>query len=91
LSTSGRGNNAVVSDRYKYIRYSDGSEELYDRRQDPNEWTNLAGQPGREDVKRELARHLPPQEAQDLNRRAPGARGAAGGPGAAGPGPAAAE
>jgi arylsulfatase A-like enzyme len=88
LSTYGRGNNAIVSDRYKYIRYSDGSEELYDRRQDPNEWTNLAGQAGREELKRELARHLPQEEAQDLGRPAAGAggarRGGGGGPGAGG-------
>ena len=28
-----------------YIRYQDGSEELYDHRIDPNEWENLAGDP----------------------------------------------
>lgn len=36
-----RGNVAVRSDRYRYIRYSDGGEELYDHDTDPYEWNNL--------------------------------------------------
>ena len=38
-----RGQCAVRSERYRYIRYRDGTEELYDHAKDPNEWTNLAG------------------------------------------------
>ncbi len=34
--------HAVRSENYRYIRYSDGSEELYDHSLDPNEWTNQA-------------------------------------------------
>ena len=34
---------AVQTERFRYIRYGDGSEELYDHRTDPHEWTNLAG------------------------------------------------
>ena len=34
-------NNSVCDDRYRYIRYADGSEELYDRRADPHEFDNL--------------------------------------------------
>ena len=41
LTTYGRGNHALRSEKYRYIRYSDGSEELYDHGSDPNEWTNL--------------------------------------------------
>jgi hypothetical protein len=36
------GNCAVRSEQWRYIRYSDGSEELYNHLSDPNEWTNLA-------------------------------------------------
>lgn len=36
-----RGNAAVRSRRYRYIRYSGGGEELYDHASDPNEWHNL--------------------------------------------------
>src|SRR5690606_6990942 len=40
-----RGNHAGRSDRWRYIRYADASEELYDHDADPDEWTNLAGDP----------------------------------------------
>jgi len=32
--------------RFRYIEYGDGSTELYDHSTDPNEWTNLAKDPG---------------------------------------------
>ncbi len=32
------------TDRWRYIRYHNGDEELYDHRTDPNEFTNLAAQ-----------------------------------------------
>ena len=44
LMTYGFGNHAVRTDRWRYIRYADGTEELYDHENDPNEWTNLADQ-----------------------------------------------
>jgi arylsulfatase A-like enzyme len=43
IMTQGRGNHAVRTDRWRYIRYEDGSEELYDHDNDPWEITNLAG------------------------------------------------
>ena len=45
LMTMGRGNHAIRSDRWRYIRYSDGSEELYDHDNDPWEWENVASDP----------------------------------------------
>jgi arylsulfatase A-like enzyme len=49
---------AVQGDRYRYLRYGDGSEEFYDHNNDPNEWTNLAADPQYEAVKQQLAEHL---------------------------------
>lgn len=57
--TSGFGNHSVRDERWRYIRYEDGSEELYDHDQDPKEWRNLAGKPGHENIKRKLAGWLP--------------------------------
>jgi arylsulfatase A-like enzyme len=67
LSTYGYMNHAIRSDRYRYIRYSDGSEELYDHETDPQEWINLAAQPAFSDIKGELARALPENDAPDAN------------------------
>jgi len=33
---------AIRTDRYRYILYNNGKEELYDHQNDPNEWNNLA-------------------------------------------------
>ena len=63
LMTYQRGNHAVRSERWRYIRYSDGGEELYDHRADPHEWKNSAGDPRYERVKAELKRWLPERDA----------------------------
>jgi len=42
LMTFGYENHAIRTDRWRYIRYNDGGEELYDHDSDPNEWKNLA-------------------------------------------------
>ncbi len=45
ITSHNQGNHGVRSEHWRYIRYADGSEELYDHRNDPNEWTNLASDP----------------------------------------------
>ncbi len=45
LTTYARQCHALRSDRYRYIRYEDGSEELYDHHSDPEEWDNIASEP----------------------------------------------
>ncbi|MBL8233550.1 MAG: sulfatase [Bryobacterales bacterium] len=59
ISTYLHGNNCVFTERWHYIRYHDGSEELYDRRQDPAEWINLATQTSTQPLRKELAAMLP--------------------------------
>lgn len=59
LTTHGRNNHGVRSDRWRYIRYADGSEELYDHQADPMEWKNLADDPRYAGAKRSLAAWLP--------------------------------
>jgi arylsulfatase A-like enzyme len=59
LTTHGKDNHSLRSERYRYIRYSDGTEELYDHDKDALEWDNLAGNPEYADVKKQLAKWLP--------------------------------
>jgi arylsulfatase A-like enzyme len=59
-------NHTVRTEKWRYIRYHDGGEELYDEVKDPLEWTNLAKKPEFAAVKAELARHLP-----RVNKRPP--------------------
>ena len=58
-----RGQCAVRSQRWRYIRYEDGGEELYDHDSDPNEWTNLAGRAKYKTVIADLARWIPKEFA----------------------------
>jgi len=60
VSTMGYENHAVIDERYRYIRYQDGSEELYDHSKDPYEHTNRADWGGRYNtIKEELSAWLP--------------------------------
>ncbi|MBO94021.1 MAG: hypothetical protein CMI32_03870 [Opitutales bacterium] len=67
VTTQGKGNHAVCSGRYRYIRYADGGEELYDHKTDPHEWSNLAGNPALVKVKSRLAKHLPVVNAKPIS------------------------
>jgi arylsulfatase A-like enzyme len=62
ITTHGRGNHAVRLSQWRYIRYADGSEELYDQSRDPYEWKNLASDSQLATIKANLAKHLPRTE-----------------------------
>ncbi len=55
LTSTKAGNHTVRSDRWRYIRYVDGSEELYDHDSDPNEWHNIAGKASMSAIKKQHA------------------------------------
>ncbi len=63
LTTHGAGNHTLRSRHWRYIRYEDGGEELYDHRTDPNEWHNLALNPAYRGVIDLLAEYLPARDA----------------------------
>jgi arylsulfatase A-like enzyme len=45
ITSHNQGNHGIRSERWRYIHYADGTEELYDMQGDPAERTNLAGKP----------------------------------------------
>lgn len=59
ITTHNHDNHGIRTERWRYIHYADGSEELFDMQSDPNEWTNLAANPKFASVKRDLAKWLP--------------------------------
>lgn len=59
ITTHNPGNHGVRSEKWRYIRYADGSEELYDMEKDPNEWYNLIGKAGYETVIKEHRKWIP--------------------------------
>jgi len=59
ITTFGKDNHAVRTERWRYIQYSDKTEELYDHEADPYEWKNLASDPKYADTKKKLAASIP--------------------------------
>lgn len=70
LSTYTRGNHAVRDNRYRYIRYANGDEELYDHETDPHEWRNIANNPDLEQVKKHMRQWLPKRDAPAIGNGA---------------------
>lgn len=70
ITTHNHDNHGIRSERWRYIVYADGSQELYDMEKDPNEWTNLVTDPSFAKVVQEHRKWIP-----DVNRKpAPGSR-----------------
>ena len=57
------GNQGLRNDRYRLIRYADGSEELYDLRLDPHEFNNVIGDAAMTPVAAALRRFYNPEMA----------------------------
>lgn len=63
VTTYWNGNHSVRDERWRYTRYVDGGEELYDCAADPNEWRNLAAGGKYDRIKQELGRWIPKTSA----------------------------
>ena len=59
-TTFDKGNVSHRTTRWRYLRYANGEEELYDLQNDPKEWTNLADDSRLAKVKSRLAKRLAP-------------------------------
>ncbi|MGC4006094.1 MAG: sulfatase [Pirellulales bacterium] len=59
-------NHAIRTEKWRYIRYANGDEELYDEVADPLEYVNLAGKPEHAGVKAELAKRLPTKNVPEV-------------------------
>ncbi len=55
---------SVIDGTWRYTRYETGEEELYNVRQDPHEWHNLAADPKYDAIRRQQASHIPPHPAE---------------------------
>ncbi len=63
ITTYSKNNHSIRTERYRYIVYEDGSEELYDHTNDDNEWNNLANQERFKQIKKELRNYIPTKNA----------------------------
>ncbi|MBH55237.1 MAG: choline-sulfatase [Opitutaceae bacterium] len=66
LCTFGPNNHSLRSERWRYTKYADGSEELYNHSSDPNEWTNLAGDLKYKRIINRFQKFLPKVNAEPL-------------------------
>lgn len=70
ITTHGMNNHTVRTAAWRYIRYANGEEELYDSTNDPLEYKNLASSPEHAARIKELAAHLPKTNAENLPMKA---------------------
>lgn len=66
LTSFGAGNHSITDGRFRYIRYRNGDEELYDHTTDGYEFTNLATNEKFAAEKARLASLLPTKEAPEI-------------------------
>ncbi len=62
-------NASIEDERYRYIRYRDGSEEFYDHQSDPHEHKNLASEKKYRETMDKLAERIPKKWALSMGGR----------------------
>lgn len=69
LTTHGYQRHALRTERWRYIRYDNGDEELYDELRDPYEWNNLASDSHYDSIKQSLAPWFPHLNQPEVARK----------------------
>lgn len=72
VTTYLQNDHAVRDNQWRYIRYHDGSEELYDDLNDPHEWTNVVARSENTAIKGRLAQSLPKENAPPVTHQETG-------------------
>jgi hypothetical protein len=67
VCTFGFQNHTARNEQWRYIRYADGGEELYNHKNDPYEWTNLASRVEFDTVRKELAKAFPTKNVPEAS------------------------
>ena len=63
LTSHASGSHAVRTERWRYIRYADGTHELYDHNSDPGEHDNIVERPALQSVVEQLGAWIPTESA----------------------------
>jgi len=68
----GPGNYAITSEDYRFIQYNDGSEEFYDRSNDPQEWYNVIDDPTYKKIIQQHRNQIPKDRYEILGKGSTG-------------------
>ena len=74
ITSSYFGNHSIRSRDWRLIVYEDGAKELYDHRNDPDEFRNLANDPAHKAAVDELTKWLPKNAAPEFKAKSERAR-----------------
>ncbi|CAN5432948.1 sulfatase [soil metagenome] len=66
ITTYHPDNHSIRTERWRYIHYADGGEELYDHDADPYEWKNLAKDATHAEARAALKEWLPAKNVPEL-------------------------
>lgn len=69
ITTWGKGNHSARGQRYKYVLHPNGEEQLYDHKNDPDEFTNLANRDELDKVKKRLGKWFPKTNAAPVRNK----------------------
>lgn len=69
ITSSYFGNHSVRTRHWRLISYEDGAKELYDHRNDPDEFKNLANDPAHKETLARLSQWLPKKAAPEFKSK----------------------